>query len=57
MAMTVMAHRIVMGVVWLTLVRASAVAFAALELACVVASFIFRRYWRVYRSFFPPLYR
>ena len=43
-AMTVIAQRIVIGVVCPRVLRASAVVFAAFALAWVVASFIFRRY-------------
>ena len=43
---------IVIGVVWPSVDIASAVDLAALALACVVASFIFSRYCREYRSFF-----
>ena len=56
-AITVIAQRIVTGVVRVVLFSASTEVCAALALYCVVASFIFRIYCRVYRSFSPPQYR
>ena len=54
---TVIAQRMVMGATLAAVARASAVVLAALELFCVVASFIFSRYCRVYRFFLLPQYR
>ena len=53
--MTVIEQRMVMGVVVVVLLRASADVLAALALYWVVASFIFSRYCRLYSSFFVPL--
>ena len=54
---TVIAARIVMGVVSVVLAAASVVVMAALALLLVVASFIFNRYCRVCRCTLPALYR
>ena len=50
-------HRIVTGVVSVVFFSASTDVCAALALFCVVASFIFRIYCSVYRSFSLPQYR
>ena len=55
--MTVIAHRIVTGVVIVVDFSASTEVCAAFALFCVVASFIFRIYCRVYRSASCPQYR
>ena len=54
---TVMAQRMVTGVVRVLDFRASVVVLAALALACVVASFIFSRYCKECRYFCPAQYR